>query len=69
MPFENPEPGQYWGYRCVKCHEAITVWPLGRGADGAAVVLSRLIMNWDCQFQAAYPLSEIRLLEIRPAQT
>ena len=32
MPFENPEPGRYWGYRCVKCHEAIAIWPFGEGS-------------------------------------
>jgi hypothetical protein len=39
MPFENPETGTYWGYRCLECHEANAIWPFSecsgwRGSRG-----------------------------------
>src|SRR5687768_7793768 len=70
MPFENPEPGRYWGYHCVKCHEAIAISRY-REASGWRGWGSFTLdcMNWDCQFQTEYPLVEIRALEITAAQT
>lgn len=68
MPFENPEPGTYWGYRCIKCGAviALTVYQEGtawRGEDPFTLTC----MNWDCRFQANYPLADIRPLEVTPA--
>lgn len=68
MPFENPEPGRYWGYRCVKCQEAIALSPYSeRSGWRGSGSFTLDCMNWDCQFQAEYPLAEIRVLEITPA--
>ena len=68
MPFENPEPGIYWGYRCLKCRDVIALAPHKEGTGwngGGAFTLD--CMNRDCQFKAIYPLADIRPIEVPPA--
>ena len=65
MPFENPQPGRYWGYQCVNCHEPIAIWPYAEGSErrgGEAFTLD--CMNWNCRLQEVYPLTDIRVLEL-----
>ena len=67
MPFENPQPGRYWGYRCVNCSEPIAIRPYTEDSGwrgGEAFTLD--CMNSDCRFQAIYPLSDIRILNVAP---
>ncbi|HYV25843.1 MAG TPA: hypothetical protein VE969_11460 [Pyrinomonadaceae bacterium] len=67
MPYENPAPGIYWGYRCEKCDEVIALWPYTegsywRGSGGFTLDC----VDWYCQFQAEYSLANIHPIVVPP---
>ncbi len=65
MPYENPEPGIYWGYLCVECDTIIALSPYIGGTYWRGSGEFRLdCVDWDCQFQADYPLANIRPIEV-----
>lgn len=65
MPYENPEPGIYWGYRCVKCDIVIALSRYTQGSYWRGNGVFTLdCVDWDCQFQAEYPLANIRPVEV-----
>ena len=69
MPYENPEPGTYWGYRCVKCNTVIALSRYTKGywySFGGPFTFTLDCVDWECQHQAEYPLAGIRPIEVPP---
>ena len=53
---------RYWGYRCVKCEQPLTITPY---EESTAWIGSQFtIPCFHCESDAVYPLSDIQIPEL-----